>query len=246
MNNTNGHVDPTTIWPDCCADLERELSPATYKTLFVAGTFPTQNNGTVSINIPSSLAVETLTKREKINQRAGDVIRRHYGVEGVEFVYVEPKRPAFVPVADEYEPDPNANIEGNGVYSTEKDAIIDPNSVMVFKQYFRLKWWPILGPVTALLIMDLRQRCYYKGGRTTFKTTFKELGEAIGVSDATVKRILQRDKFGKFKKPHIDKFVHKVEIVKKKNTINQVYNTGIKITVYLDEPLTPDDERKLQ
>ena len=92
-------------------------------------------------------------------------------------------------------------LEIDGVRVRTYNEIVEPDNVFVGTQYFRRKWLPLLGCTAWLLILELRQRCYYarkekdleerkKKSRDTCKVTLAELGAAIGVSESTVRRAL--------------------------------------------------------
>lgn len=46
-------------------------------------------------------------------------------------------------------------------YHDLRNRIVRPRDVLVESHYFFRKWKPRLGPVLTLLIMELRDRCYW-------------------------------------------------------------------------------------
>jgi chromosomal replication initiation ATPase DnaA len=142
-------------------------------------------------------------------------------------------------------------VETSGTYHSEYNEIVQPDQVEVFSQYYRRKWRPLLGPLLSELVRELRQRCYHGKGddkrqRDQCQTTHNDLARALGVSRNTLLRALGRDKSGKFKNELLHYFVKDVETVRKFDKRRQKWvNAGTRFVVYLDEPLTPDDEAKL-
>ena len=136
-----------------------------------------------------------------------------------------------------------------GTYYDDRNKIIKPSRIFSGTQYFRKQWLPLLGPTLAWLIVELRQRCYYGRGedekqRDYFTTTYDDLARAIGVSEITVKRLLARDKEGHFKSEYIGYFIKGMASIKQR-TNGKIHGVGSKFTIFLDEPLTPEDEAKL-
>jgi hypothetical protein len=150
----------------------------------------------------------------------------------------------FEPFAEPDEPDPDdADAEFSGVYHDRRNAIIQPDRVELHSQYFRRKWRPLLGPLLSELVRELRQRCHHKTGRNTFKTTYKSLAQALGVSERTIKRALERDDSGRFKNEYLNFFIHDMELLQRRDEhTGQIWTTGTRFVIYLDEPLTPEDE----
>ena len=94
------------------------------------------------------------------------------------------------------------------------------------------------------MIRELRQRCHYKTGRNSFKTTYKTLAHSLGVSEPTIKRALARDDAGVFKNEYLGYFIKSVETLRKSDGRGGIRNLGSRFVIYLDEPLTPADEAK--
>jgi hypothetical protein len=135
------------------------------------------------------------------------------------------------------------DAEFAGIYHDQRNALIQPDRVELHSQYFRRKWRPRLGPLLSELVRELRQRCHHKSGRNTFKTTYKSLALALGVSERTIKRALDRDEAGQFKNEYLNYFIHDMTLLQYRDEqTGQIRTTGTRFVIYLDEPLTPDDE----
>ena len=132
-----------------------------------------------------------------------------------------------------------------GVYHDQRNAIIQPDKLEIHTQYFRRCWRPLLGPTLSELIRELRQRCHYRSRRNVFKTTYKNLAQSLGVSEKTIKRALQRDEHGQFKNAYLNKFIVGMESVTVQDDQGKIRGDGTQFIVYLDEPLTPEDEVKI-
>lgn len=137
-----------------------------------------------------------------------------------------------------------------GAYHRQADAVIKPHKVEVHTQYFRRKWRPKLGPLLSELVRELRQRCYYGQGdgqkRDTVEVTMPDLAVSLGVSRSTILRALERDDSGQFSNPLLHYFVRDTETVREYDPKKgKMVNKSTMFRVYLDEPLTPEDEAKL-
>ncbi|MFQ5872782.1 MAG: hypothetical protein ACE5JL_03135 [Dehalococcoidia bacterium] len=88
-------------------------------------------------------------------------------------------------------------------YANAYNQLVKPDKVFVATQYFRLRWVPLLGPALSWVIIALRQHCYWNKStgekRDWCLVTQEELAEEVGVSVATLRRLLQQE--------HADKFV---------------------------------------
>ena len=100
----------------------------------------------------------------------------------------------------------------------------------------------MLGPLLSELVRELRQRCYFKSGRNTVKVTHQELARSLGVSRRTVLRALERDAAGRFKNQYLNYFIKDIEVLRKSNGKGAIRNLGTRFVIFLDEPLTPEDE----
>ena len=129
-----------------------------------------------------------------------------------------------------------------GVYHNVDNAIIQPDHrEWGATQYYCKHWRPLLGPTLSELIRELRRRCHYRSSRHSFKTTYKSLAEAIGVSERTVKRALERDTAGQFKNAYLGYFIAKMVLVQFRGDDGKTRCEGTRFYVYLDDALTPED-----
>ena len=150
------------------------------------------------------------------------------------------------------------------------ERIVEPDRVFVGTQYFRERWLPLLGRTAWLLILELRQRCYYDRrekdpekrlakSRDTCKVTVAELAAAVGVSERTVWRELfplpkDHEKCPKDAKKRaeaeakaalIGEFILETTTVRRYSTKRgREVNETTLWKVRLDEPLTPEDRKR--
>jgi hypothetical protein len=241
------------VWQETLNQLRLQMTRSTFDT-WLAGTrlldvqrsLPDDTNVYI-IEAASSMAVDWLENRlkETITRALARMTGRPVQVKFVprEVAIYEPLDD--LPDAQRDEPDePDAEFEG--VYYDQRNAIIQPDKVEVHSQYFRRKWRPLLGPLLSELIRELRQRCHFKAGRNTTKITHKELARALGVSERTVYRVLDRDETGNFKNEYLNYFIKDIQVLKKSDGRGKIRNLGTRFIIYLDEPLTPEDEAKLR
>lgn len=128
-------------------------------------------------------------------------------------------------------------------YANIYNELVKPDKVFVGTQYFRRRWVPLLGPALAWIIVALRQHCYWRKStgekRDWCLITQEELAAEVGVSPATLKRLL--------KHPHAGKF-----IVKIKHRYRYDARLGKRIRqksmyqIRMDDPLVPEDETRLK
>lgn len=126
-----------------------------------------------------------------------------------------------------------------GDYTTTYTSIVKPDKVMVSTQYFRREWWPRLGPTLSLLIMELRQRCYWNKNtgekRSTCVASLNELAIATGVSISTVQRALRH--------PDANRFILEV---RPQYHYDKALAAKVRAPsmwrIRLDEPLTDEDQ----
>ncbi len=126
-------------------------------------------------------------------------------------------------------------------YHDLRNQIVHPSNLHVETRYFFRKWKPLLGPVLTLLIMELRDRCYYNP-RTGERRDYcwpsqEELARAIGVSVRTVIRALQD--------PLARKFVRVQHRYRYDPVLGKKVRTSSAYVVAMDDPLLPDDEAAL-
>lgn len=123
-------------------------------------------------------------------------------------------------------------------YHDLRNQVVHPLNLHVETRYFFRKWKPVLGPVLTLLIMELRDRCYYNprtGERRDYCWPSQdELARAIGVSVRTVIRALQD--------PRAKKFIRVQHRYRYDSTMGKKVRTSSAYVVAMDDPLLPADE----
>jgi hypothetical protein len=76
------------------------------------------------------------------------------------------------------------------------NAITAPERVHIGSQYFRLQWLPELGPVLALLVVNLRARCYWNARtgelRDSCRATWSELARELGCTARQLRNLRQK------------------------------------------------------
>jgi hypothetical protein len=126
-------------------------------------------------------------------------------------------------------------------YHDLRNQIVHPLNLHVETRYFFRKWKPMLGPVLTLLIMELRDRCYYNprtGERRDYCWPSQdELARAIGVSVRTVIRALQD--------PLARKFIRVQHRYRYDPVLGKKVRTSSAYVVAMDDPLRPEDEAVL-
>ena len=205
-------------WEQIQQQLKNQMTAATYQQWLALATGRAEGE-TLTITAPSEIG------REWLDKRLRPMIERTTGLNLV--VRCEGDRP----------------VEIKGDYISDYAKIVKPEKVEVNTQYFRRVWRPLLGPVLSELIRELRQRCYYGRGedrerRNTAVCTQTELATAIGVSRATIKRVLKRDENGNFENKHLNKFILDIAIqTRLDHKTKGVVNDATVFTVALDEPI---------
>lgn len=231
------------IWGQVKKDLQLSVGQeSVYNDLFLRSELLGREGDTYIIGVPSHQI------RERIEGRLnGLVVRVLSGVVGKPVKVTFKVFDTSLPTANEPEDykEEEDGVQGDGVYLEKRNAIIQPGKIEQHTQYFRRQWRPLLGPLLSELIRELRQRCYYKNGRSDFKTSFKSLGLALKVSEVTIKRALARNKDGEFKNEYLGYFIKDMETVRYRRPDGTLRNVGTRFTIYLDEPLVPADEGKL-
>ena len=126
-------------------------------------------------------------------------------------------------------------------YHDLRSKIIKPKSVVVESKYFFRNWKPLLGPVLTLLIMELRDHCYYNpqtGEKRNFCwPSLEELANSLGVSESTIKREL--------KNPLAKNFIKIEPRYRYDPKLNKKVRTSNVYRIAMDDPLIPKDEGKL-
>src|SRR5579875_3452168 len=126
-------------------------------------------------------------------------------------------------------------------YHDLRNQIVRPFNVHVETRYFFRRWKPTLGPILTLLIMELRDRCYYNP-RTGERRDYcwpsqEELARALGVSVRTIIRTLQS--------PLARKFIRIQHRYRYDPVLGKKVRTSSAYVVAMDDPLLPEDEPKL-
>lgn len=126
-------------------------------------------------------------------------------------------------------------------YHDLRSKIIKPKSVVVESKYFFRNWKPLLGPVLTLLIMELRDRCYYNpqtGEKRNFCwPSLEELAKSIGTNERTIRRTL--------KHPFASQFIKIEPRYRYDPKLNKKLRTSNVYHIAMDDPLIPKDEGKM-
>jgi len=135
----------------------------------------------------------------------------------------------------------NERLEVLPFYHDLRNQIVRPLNLHVETRYFFRKWKSDLGPVLTLLIMELRDRCYYNP-RTGERRDYcwpsqEELARAIGVSVRTVIRALQD--------PLAGQFIRVQHRYRYDPSMGKKVRTSSAYVVSMDDPLRPEDEAVL-
>jgi len=245
------------LWPDVLADLRNQTTAATFDTWLASTKIVSIQQ---SLDSPPLYTIEGANSQavDWLKHRLKDVIERTLAsVAGapVNVTFVAKKYEVYEPLdvlGDPDEPDADEpDAEFIGAYHDKRNAIIQPDRVEVHSQYFRLKWRPLLGPLLSELIRELRQRCYYGKGkdtsrRNTAKVTQANLAKSLGVSRGTIVRALTRDEAGNFKNEYLEYFIKSMEVLKKEADNGRIIYDKTKFVIYLDDPLTPEDDKKVR
>lgn len=242
-------AEESNIWQQVLNQLQLQMPRATFDTWL-------RNTSLIGIDEAASppaymIDVDSNYAADWLENRLTDVIKRTLqAVVGhpVAIRFVPREKKVYPPIDDEVEEDEpeDANIEIVGVYHNKGLAIIQPGKVEVHTQYFRKKWRPLLGPLLSELVRELRQRCHFKTRRNSFKTTYESLARALGVSERTIQRALQRNEDGLFKNEYLNYFIKEIQVIQRRDEAGQIRNVGTRFVIYLDEPLTQADQALLQ
>lgn len=224
----------SNLWPEVLKMLQLQMAKNTFET-WLKDTTAQEEEGRLIVSTASSFAQDWLDNR-----------LRHTIELAVESVFGRKVPVEFRVTANEgYQPD----LFFTGTYRDAYNAIVQPDRQHYTSWYFHQAWLPLLGPDLWLLIWEMRTRCYWNKvtgvKRDTFEATYKELGEAIGMSEDKVGRLLNPKDPQKV--AMIEKFILHQETKRRYSkgrggTVND--KTIWKIR--LDDPLTPEDEARLQ
>jgi len=231
----------SVVWDSIKADLRGTMTAEMWGQI-IRPTTATEAPGRLVVHHPDRRLLSILQNR--YSQQISQVAETHQPGLSIDFI----NGSQATPDASNIETQPQ-KIEADGYYQHAYTAIVQPDKIEAFSQYFRWHWRPLLGPVLSELIRELRQMCYLGKGhdqirRNTAEVTQHELARRLGVSLSTVQRYLRRDRYGKFiKNPHLNKFILDVEIITKyDDEKRKVVNDRTRFTISIDEPIAPDDE----
>lgn len=238
------------IWSNTLQLLRPSMTAATFDTLLATSRLIDIRDADPEIyvvEVDSSLSVDWLEHRLKeiIIRMLMKVIGKLVRIEFVTKAYVPDvslEEEVFEASADDTN---RPDLEFVAAYYDARNALIQPQRVEVHTQYFRLKWRKLLGPLLSELVRELRQRCHYQSGRNTTRVTYRELSKTLGVSIPTIERALARDKNGRFKNEYLHYFIKEMQPIRRRIDGGRVQGIGTRFVIYLDEPLTPQDEAKL-
>lgn len=233
------------IWESVLARIQGEMQKAAFDVHFFGSEATLLDNSTLVVKLRSQNSVSWVKGQfaKRIEEHVEQVAGRPLSIE---FEALTPLYANVDELLGEYEDDEGSDAEFEGVYHDERNTIIQPKQVEVHSQYFRKKWRPLLGPLLSELVRELRQRCHRKSRRNNFKTTYKTLALALGVSERTISRALERDDQGVFKNDCLNYFIKDIEVLKSSNGKGSIRTDGTRFVIYLDEPLTPQDQENLR
>lgn len=223
------------LWPQVLKVLQTSMTRATFETWLQKTTAQVEDNRLIVLT-PSSFGQDWLDNRLRntIERAVAQVVGRPIPVE---FALND---------NGGYQPE----LFFTGTYRDAYNSLVQPDEIHYTTKYFHQKWLPLLGPDLWLLIWEMRTRCYRdrKTGqvvRDTFEATYAELALAVGMSERTVWGLLHPK--DPQKKAFLDQFIVRNETKRRYSrkhggTVNE--KTIWKIR--LDDPLTPEDEARLE
>jgi len=231
------------VWQETLKQLQLQMTKETFNTWLKDTRLIGVEGDVYTIEVKNSMAVDWLENRliDTITRTLSNIVG---SAAQVKFVA---KDIPFLPLdeLEENEPDkPDAKF--TGAYYDQRNAIIQPTKVRQYTRYFEKKWRPKLGPLLSELVRELRQRCHFKTGRNEFTTTYKSLARAVGVNEKTIKRALARNDDGGFKNEDLSHFIKDMKRLKESYGKGRIRDIGTEFVIYLDEPLTPEDEIIMQ
>ncbi len=223
------------LWPQILGQLEIKMTKATFDA-WLRHTTGQLNGNTLTVGVTSTYALDWLEHRLKttIEQTAFNVAQRKLEIV---FNLAQPETNAHQP-----------ELILSSTYRDLYNQIIKPDRVFVATQYYRQAWLPLLGPNLWIIILEMRQRCYWNKStgekRANFEATYNELGAATGLSRNTIWRSLNPTT--ETEQTYLSMFIPSREILKQYSQYRSVkINKNILWTVRLDDPLTPEDEAKI-
>lgn len=223
------------LWSEVLNALQLQMTKATFEA-WLKNTTAQEEDGRLIIFAPNNYAQDWLDNRLRHS------IEHTVAIVAGEVMEIEFR------VAESlagYQPE----LIFTGTYRDAYNAITQPDEIHYTSKYFHQKWLPLLGPDMWLLIWEMRTRCYRnkKTGvvRDTFESTYLELAAATGMGERTVWGLLHPK--DPLKKTYLDKFIISSKTKrrysqKRGSSVNEKTEWQIR----LDDPLTPEDEIKLE
>lgn len=127
-----------------------------------------------------------------------------------------------------------AITEVTGLYLNKYQEIVKPNQRFLVSNYFIHYWLRKLGPTLAWIIVSLQQACW-RADNDTCITSQTAIGDEIGLTDRTIRKVLKKNPFRHWFIPEIQYQPGNFDY--KKKVYQPLPN---KYTVYLSSPLTPE------
>ncbi len=127
-----------------------------------------------------------------------------------------------------------AIAEVTGLYLNKYQEIVKPNQRFLVSNYFIHYWLRKLGPTLAWIIVSLQQACW-RADNDTCITSQTAIGDEIGLTDRTIRKVLKKNPFRHWFIPEIQYQPGNFDY--KKKVYQPLPN---KYTVYLSSPLTPE------
>ena len=176
------------IWAQVLAELKLRMTKATFGMWLAPTHLQELTDDKAVIACPNGFALDWL------EHRLARVIQ-----DSLERVLEREVEVSFVVATAPPAPEPEELPPGPGLYypayTQEYTEIVQPDKVYVVTHYFRQVWAPRLGPTAAALVIELRNRCWLdwrRGNREPgCEATYEDLAKAIGVSEATVFRLVK-------------------------------------------------------
>lgn len=132
-------------------------------------------------------------------------------------------------------------VEVRSRYHHLCNEIIKPRSQIRETRYFWRKWRKLLGATLTIIVIEARDRCFRNlqtgEERNYFSMSLDEFASACDISERTLRRTLKHE--------HAEKFI-RVEATYRYDAILKKKVRGPnRFEVFLDDPLTPEDQSLL-
>ncbi len=125
-------------------------------------------------------------------------------------------------------------------YGTERANVIHPERGMIVTHYYLDNWVKLIGHSGSAVVLAARRLCYWnpESGekRNTLDIEMSVLADKADLSLRTIKNVL--------KHPLIKKYFLRYK-VRRVMTPNGVRTAGIALQVRMDDPLTPEDQKRI-